>query len=246
MIGRSCLCPKGWPPFILHWMKGSKLKGKSSNWWGGIQSKDKQWQLSQIVGLLKDKSSLNRLSSFWDRHSIVIVSTGSLYRGLLTRTGTGKGEGRALLSVTVRGVGGVGGSDWLERSHQTTDKKLSPYFLPHTGPQTSNTSYHAQLWVWSVQFHNICLGCIPCSWNLCIMWKLSVVPKSKWERLLQTKNWGTPDNFLLMTESQTVIGVILHPSVRRWGLVDRQVRTVQTCWLEGSCLLSPSLPLNAP
>ena len=160
MIGRSCFCPKGWPAFILHWMKGSKLKGKSSNWWGGIQSKDKQWQLSQIVGLLKDKSSLNRLSSFWDRHSIVIGWTGSMYRGLLTRTGTGKGEGRALLSVTVRGVGGVGGSDWPGRSHQTTDKKLSPYFLPHTGPQT-HTSYHAQLWVWSVEFHIIYLSCIP-------------------------------------------------------------------------------------
>ena len=74
----------------------------------------------------------------------MIGLTGSLYRGLLTRTGTGKGEGRALLSVTVRGVGGVGGSDWLERSHQTTDKKLSPYFLPHTGPQTY-ASCNAQL-----------------------------------------------------------------------------------------------------
>ena len=186
MIGRSCLCPKGWPPFISHWMEGSKLKGKSSNWWGGIQSKDKQWQLSQIVGLLKDKSSPNRLSSFWDRHSIVIGLTGSMYWGLLTRTGTGKGEGRALLSVTVRGVGGVGGSDWSGRSHQTTDKKLSPYFLPHTGPQT-HTSYHPQLWVWSVEFHIIYQGCISCFRNLCIMWKLSVVPKSKWERLLQTK-----------------------------------------------------------
>ena len=54
MIGRSCLCPKGWPPFISHWMKGSKLKGKSSKWWGGIQSKDKQCSDSSV-----------RLSVFW-------------------------------------------------------------------------------------------------------------------------------------------------------------------------------------
>ena len=161
MIGRSCLCPKGWPAFILHWMKGSKLKGKSSNWWGGIQSKDKQWQLSQIVGLLKDKSSLNRLSSFWDRHSIVIGLTGSMYRGLLTRTGIGKG-GRSCFTVCHGERCGWSGWFWLVGAVTSNNRQetltifssshgaTNAYFLPLTTLSLISRVPHYLHWLHSL------------------------------------------------------------------------------------------------